>query len=42
MHMHAYDILRSGLAAALILFADLQISKVQQVQQKIWRGTIIG
>ena len=22
--------------------ADLQISKVQQVQQKIWRGTIIG
>ena len=22
--------------------ADLQISKVQQVQQKIWRGSIIG
>ena len=26
----------------LIKIADLQISKVQQVQQKIWRGTIIG
>ena len=24
------------------IIADLQISKVQQVQQKIWRGTIIG
>ena len=22
--------------------ANLQISKVQQVEQKIWRGTIIG
>ena len=42
LHDGSFDIYKVNVVSFEKNIADLQISKVQQVQQKIWRGSIIG